>query len=119
MKPTYRKKVPKRTLPVLLIFGGGVLLLATAIYLLASAPTTSAPQALSASITTPFPNVRRVSLADARAAYDRQTALFVDVRDAGSYAAGHVPGAVSIPLGELEQRLDELPKDRWIITYCT
>jgi rhodanese-related sulfurtransferase/DNA-binding transcriptional ArsR family regulator len=44
--------------------------------------------------------------------------VIVDVRPSEEFAAGHVPGAVGIPLGELETRLDELPRDRDIVTYC-
>ena len=43
----------------------------------------------------------------------------LDVRPPKEYAAGHVPGAVNIPLAELEQRLDELlDKDQDIVAYC-
>lgn len=36
----------------------------------------------------------------------------------GEFAAGHVAGATSIPLGQLEARVEELPIDRPIVTYC-
>lgn len=42
----------------------------------------------------------------------------LDVRPPEEYAAGHVPGAVNIPLAELEQRLEELGKDQEIVAYC-
>jgi rhodanese-related sulfurtransferase len=42
----------------------------------------------------------------------------LDVRPAEEYRAGHVPGAISIPLGELEARLKELPKSREVVAYC-
>ncbi|MDA3833544.1 MAG: metalloregulator ArsR/SmtB family transcription factor [Spirochaetales bacterium] len=42
----------------------------------------------------------------------------LDVRPPEEYAAGHVPGALNIPLHELEQRLDELGKDQEIVAYC-
>lgn len=45
-------------------------------------------------------------------------ATVLDVRPAEEYRAGHIPGAISIPLGELKARLKELPKDREIIAYC-
>jgi rhodanese-related sulfurtransferase/biotin operon repressor len=45
-------------------------------------------------------------------------ALVLDVRPAAEYAGGHLPGAVHIPLDELEQRLSELPRDREIVAYC-
>jgi len=44
--------------------------------------------------------------------------LLLDVRPAAEYAAGHLPGAVHIPLEDLEQRLSELPADRKIVAYC-
>jgi rhodanese-related sulfurtransferase len=44
--------------------------------------------------------------------------LVLDVRPAEEYAAGHVPGAISIPLAELKRRLKELPKTKQIVAYC-
>jgi rhodanese-related sulfurtransferase len=41
-----------------------------------------------------------------------------DVRPAEEFRAGHLPGARSIPLGELEARLAELPKRRFVVAYC-
>ena len=66
-----------------------------------------------------FSGITRLSLEEARAAFDNGAAIFVDVRSADSYASGHIPGARSIPLGELEGRLEELDPAQWIITYCT
>ena len=42
----------------------------------------------------------------------------LDVRPAEEYAAGHVAGAVNIPIKELEQRLGELGKNQEIVAYC-
>ncbi len=42
----------------------------------------------------------------------------LDVRPPEEYAAGHVPGAVNIPLQELEQRLGELGKEQEVVAYC-
>jgi rhodanese-related sulfurtransferase len=44
--------------------------------------------------------------------------LVLDVRPAAEYAAGHVAGAVSIPVGELAAPLAGLPRDKEIIAYC-
>lgn len=44
--------------------------------------------------------------------------LVLDVRPEQEYAAGHVPGAVSIPVAELKRRLKELPKNKEIVAYC-
>jgi rhodanese-related sulfurtransferase/DNA-binding transcriptional ArsR family regulator len=42
----------------------------------------------------------------------------IDVRPRAEYEAGHVPGALSIPVSELERRLGELPADREVVAYC-
>lgn len=42
----------------------------------------------------------------------------LDVRPADEFALGHLPGAVNLPLEELERRLAELPRDREIVAYC-
>ncbi|MEO8092200.1 MAG: metalloregulator ArsR/SmtB family transcription factor [bacterium] len=42
----------------------------------------------------------------------------LDVRPTEEYAAGHVPGAVSVPLSELAHRIGELPGDAEIVAYC-
>jgi rhodanese-related sulfurtransferase len=44
--------------------------------------------------------------------------VVVDVRPTEEYAAGHIAGAVSMPLGELERRLAELPPGRQVVAYC-
>ncbi|HET9162737.1 MAG TPA: metalloregulator ArsR/SmtB family transcription factor [Solirubrobacterales bacterium] len=45
-------------------------------------------------------------------------AVLVDVRPQEEFAAGHIEGARSIPIAELERRLDELPADREVVAYC-
>jgi len=42
----------------------------------------------------------------------------LDVRPAEEYQAGHIPGALSIPLSELKKRIAELPKRRDVVAYC-
>jgi rhodanese-related sulfurtransferase/DNA-binding transcriptional ArsR family regulator len=46
------------------------------------------------------------------------TVLVLDVRPAEEFRSGHVPGAVSIPLAELQRRIGELPADVEIVAYC-
>jgi rhodanese-related sulfurtransferase/DNA-binding transcriptional ArsR family regulator len=60
------------------------------------------------------PDERQEVLAELRGG--RSTLL--DVRPAEEYRAGHLPGARSIPLGELAARLGELPRSRPVIAYC-
>lgn len=46
------------------------------------------------------------------------TAVILDVRPRAEFEHGHLPGAISVPIEELETRLPELPRDRPIVTYC-
>jgi rhodanese-related sulfurtransferase len=54
----------------------------------------------------------------ARRLQDGDDLVVLDVRPAAEHAAGHLPGAVSIPVEELRRRLAELPRDREIVAYC-
>ena len=102
---------------IVLLFTGTALLLLLLGCAATPAPQPSATQSRPATV---LPEeISRVSPQGAKAAFDSGEALFVDVRSASSYAAGHIPGALSIPLIEIEARLSELDPDQWIITYCT
>jgi rhodanese-related sulfurtransferase/DNA-binding MarR family transcriptional regulator len=60
----------------------------------------------------------RISAAELRARLHNGEVFLLDARPEVEYAAGHIPGAVSMPLEELERRLDELPADMPIVAYC-
>ncbi len=49
---------------------------------------------------------------------DRASSLLIDVRTPAEFEAGHIPGAVNIPVDEIRRRLAEIPKDKEIIIYC-
>ena len=51
-------------------------------------------------------------------AREQSGATVVDVREPGEYAAGHVPGATLIPMGQLSSRLGELDKSRAVYLVC-
>jgi rhodanese-related sulfurtransferase len=63
-------------------------------------------------------DVEAVGREELIARLSRGDAVLVDVRPPEEYAAGHIEGARSVPLGELEHRLAELPADREVIAYC-
>ena len=48
----------------------------------------------------------------------RRSVTVIDVRPVEEYRAGHIPGAISVPLRELESRLAEFPADKEIVAYC-
>jgi len=65
------------------------------------------------------PRYETVSVPRAKEMIDADPSLAIlDVRTEGEYAEGHIEGAINIPVEELEQRLDELDKERGILVYC-
>ena len=66
-------------------------------------------------------DVPRVTAKEAKLAFDNGEAVIVDVRSAEFYAAGHAAGAISIPLDQFENNIENAPlkKDQWIIPSCT
>jgi rhodanese-related sulfurtransferase/predicted transcriptional regulator len=63
-------------------------------------------------------DVERIDRSELLARLADGDVVLVDVRPGEEYAAGHIDGARSIPLAELEQRLAELPEDAEIVAYC-
>jgi rhodanese-related sulfurtransferase/DNA-binding HxlR family transcriptional regulator len=62
--------------------------------------------------------VEAIGREELRERLKRGDIVLVDVRPGQEFAAGHIEGARSIPLEELEQRLAELPADRDVVAYC-
>lgn len=62
----------------------------------------------------------RISLQAFKALYDNPATrpLILDVRDTFAYAEGHIKGAISFPLSDVDSRVKELPKDKPIVAYC-
>jgi rhodanese-related sulfurtransferase len=59
-----------------------------------------------------------VEAAELRRRLRRGEVTVLDVRPAHEYAAGHIPGAVSVPPGTLQRRLVEIPRKRDVVAYC-
>ena len=64
------------------------------------------------------PEVEAISRDELIKRLRRDDVVLVDVRPAEEFEAGHIEGAVSIPLDELDERLSELPADSEIVAYC-
>lgn len=64
-----------------------------------------------------FPEIERIPVDEARHRVESGLGLFVDVRRADAYAAGHLPGAVSAPTRILVARAHALPRGRDLILY--
>ena len=62
--------------------------------------------------------LQAVDVAELQDMARRNEVLLVDVRPQDEYEAGHFPGAVSLPLKELEERIETLPKGTQSVAYC-
>ncbi|MBP6470639.1 MAG: rhodanese-like domain-containing protein [Chloroflexi bacterium] len=81
-----------------------------------AAPEVAAPVAAAADGALNLPDT-----VDAQTVYDikdRADVVVFDVREQDEYDAGHIPGVTLIPLGEVPNRLSEIPKDKTVIMTC-
>ena len=64
-------------------------------------------------------NAKRISLADAKKAYDAGTALIVDTRSQSGWQAKHIKNSINMPVDQVATRYKELPQGKQIIFYCS
>jgi hypothetical protein len=80
-----------------------------------SSPIAPAPSAASPAAD----GVRRVTVAELKELLDKNEAFVVDVRNEASYNAAHIRGSKLIPEAEILKHVDELPRNKLIVTYCS
>lgn len=100
-----------RTLAALALGAAAVLAACSGAATPTSAPAASPP----AGAVQPLP--AEVDVAEASRLRDAG-AFLLDVRQPDEWAAGHIPGATLVPLGELQSRLSEVPKDQQVVVVC-
>src|SRR5512138_498933 len=69
--------------------------------------------------TTYADGARRITTIELQDLIKKNEVFIVDVRNEVSFNAGHIPGAKLIPATEILNHVDELPKDKLIVTYCS
>jgi 3-mercaptopyruvate sulfurtransferase SseA len=62
---------------------------------------------------------RRVTIEELESMMKDGTAVVIDVRNQAAYDLGHIPGSRLIPAGEIVNHINELPRDKTIVTYCS
>ena len=67
----------------------------------------------------PAEEARRVTVAELQKMLDGGEAAIYDTRPKSQYDTEHIKGALSMPSGEVSNRVGELPKDKTIVFYCT
>ncbi len=61
---------------------------------------------------------RRIPRDEAIKLVKENKAVYIDVRSRDSFDQGHIPGAISIPLTDLQEHYRDLPVKKFLITYC-
>jgi hypothetical protein len=119
----FAKNNRKSFVPVLMIAFGVLLIFGSVAWLVLSSKTSAeSASSIASSASTPripYPEIRRISVGDAKAAHDLGSAVFLDVRGEPYYSQGHIPGALSVTEEELDNYLNQLGPSDWLITYCT
>src|SRR5262245_2320823 len=62
--------------------------------------------------------IPQIQIQDAKKKFDDKGTLFVDIRDPGSYRAAHIPGALHLHDGNVQEFLQNTAKERSVIVYC-
>ena len=67
----------------------------------------------------PAENARRITAEELHDMWEKDKVVIVDTRTDAAFKQSHIKGAILIPAGEVASRVGELPKDKFIATYCT
>ena len=86
-----------------------------------AAPTATPPPASPAPSETPIPSddAPRITLEEAKKAFDEGKAFIIDARAEEAYKTEHIKGSVNIRHDNLDAMLKQIPKDKTIIVYCS
>ena len=67
----------------------------------------------------PADNARRITATELHDLYQKGDVVIIDTRAEPAYKDEHIKGSISMPTGTVLSRLDELPRDKMIVAYCT
>ncbi|HXD31093.1 MAG TPA: rhodanese-like domain-containing protein [Pyrinomonadaceae bacterium] len=67
----------------------------------------------------PGDNARRITPEELKAEIAKNDVVIIDVRGEAAYKQGHIKGAKLIPATDILAHVDELPRDKMIVTYCS
>ena len=67
----------------------------------------------------PTDGVRRITVVELKDLLAKNEAMVVDVRNKEAFDMSHIQGAKLIPVADTLKHIDELPKDKLIVTYCS
>jgi 3-mercaptopyruvate sulfurtransferase SseA len=67
----------------------------------------------------PADNARRIKAADLHELWQKNDVVIIDTRSEAAYKDEHIKGSISMPAGTVLSHLEELPKNKMIVAYCT
>jgi 3-mercaptopyruvate sulfurtransferase SseA len=67
----------------------------------------------------PADNARRIKADELHELWTKGNVLIIDTRGESAYKDEHIKGSISMPSGTVLGRIDELPKNKMIVAYCT
>ena len=67
----------------------------------------------------PTDNAKRIAADELHKLWSSNQVLIIDTRAESAYQQEHIKGSISMPTGTVLQRIDELPRDKMIVAYCT
>lgn len=67
----------------------------------------------------PTDNARRINAEEVHKLWEKNEVLIIDTRAESAYKTEHIKGSISIPTGTVLSRIDELPRNKTIVAYCT
>jgi 3-mercaptopyruvate sulfurtransferase SseA len=69
---------------------------------------------------TPAPDdARRITAEELHKLWEKNDVLIIDTRSEAAYKDEHIKGSISVPSGDVATRIDELPRNKMIVAYCT
>jgi 3-mercaptopyruvate sulfurtransferase SseA len=69
--------------------------------------------------TVPADNARRITAEELHKIWEKNEVVIIDTRAEVAYKQEHIKGSISMPTGTVLQRIEELPKNKMIVAYCT
>ena len=67
----------------------------------------------------PTDNAKRITADELHKLWEKNEVLIIDTRAESAYQQEHIKESISMPTGTVLQRIDELPKNKMIVAYCT
>ena len=67
----------------------------------------------------PADDARRITAEELHKLWEKKDVLVIDTRGEPDYKASHIPDAISVPASEVATKLEELPRNKMIVAYCT